>query len=75
MFNVTADLLHWMQLPHTSEYGTVLTIGPILYYIFAASIGFGSGIMADRVERKQPIMAGLVLLGISYAVLGTLFHL
>ena len=54
----------------SAEYTSVETIADVLHYLTWAVFGFVSGVMADRIGRKQPLIVGLTLLGISYAVFG-----
>jgi MFS family permease len=51
-------------------FGSAETIGGELQLIVWAVIGLFSGIVADRFGRKPPIMIGLGLLGVSFAILG-----
>ncbi len=45
-------------------------IGTTYRYVFIAVFGLASGVVADRFGRKQPIIIGLIVLGISFALLG-----
>jgi MFS family permease len=53
-----------------AEYAAIDTIAQVLYYLTWAVFGIISGIIADRIGRKQPIMIGLISLGVSYAIFG-----
>lgn len=69
IFTVSAGLA-WNQVPGTVEYSFAKNIGTILRYMFIALFGIIWGIVADRIGRKQPIYIGLILLGVSFALLG-----
>ena len=53
-----------------SEYNTATNIGNIFHYLGAGVSGLFAGIAADRLGRKQPIIMGLVTLGVSFAIMG-----
>jgi MFS family permease len=57
-------------IPNTAEYESAYKLGVILRYVFIGVFGLASGIIADRIGRKQPIIIGLITLGISFALLG-----
>ncbi|KON33486.1 MAG: hypothetical protein AC479_04370 [miscellaneous Crenarchaeota group-6 archaeon AD8-1] len=61
--------LAWNLIP-TQEFSSVISLGTIFRYAFIALFGLIWGVVADRVGRKQPIILGLILLGISFAGLG-----
>jgi MFS family permease len=63
MFSFTGSLIN----PIVSL--VVTTVGLALHFIFWAIFGLISGVLADRLGRKQPIIIGLILLGISFAIL------
>ena len=71
MFSFAGSLINlvFQGLPE-NIYGKAWTIGLELHFLFWAVFGLLSGIMADRIGRKQPIVIGLVLLGTSFAILG-----
>ncbi len=46
------------------------SLGTVFRYVFIAIFGFVWGVVADRVGRKQPIIIGLIILGVSFALLG-----
>ncbi len=53
--------------------GPVVTLlGLALHFAFWAIFAFLSGAMADRLGRRQPIVIGLMLLGISFAILSVM---
>ncbi len=66
MFVVVSSMA-WNLIPENSE---AAAIGTVYRYILIAVFGFLSGVVADRFGRKQPIIMGLVVLGISFALLG-----
>jgi MFS family permease len=57
-------------IPETSPFDSAVSLGNSLKYIFIAVFGLVSGIIADRIGRRWPIRIGLVVLGISFALLG-----
>jgi MFS family permease len=71
MFSFTGSLMNlvFQGLPD-AIYGSAWTIGLELHFLLWAVFGLLSGIMADRIGRKQPIVIGLVLLGVSFAIFG-----
>ena len=56
------------------EYQSIDVIAMILHYLAWAICSIIPGIMADRIGRKQPLMLGLILLGVSYAIFGIYTH-
>jgi MFS family permease len=69
MFCIAAGLAINL-IPNTSEYDSAKALGNALRYISIAVFGLVSGIVADRVGRKPPIIIGLIILGVSFALLG-----
>jgi MFS family permease len=69
MFCVAAGLA-WNLIPQTSEYDTAVRLGQSLRYIAIAASSLVAGVIADRVGRKQPVIIGLIILGLSFALLG-----
>ncbi len=65
MFSIAAGLA-WNLIPENID----VAAGTALRYVSIAVFGFLSGIAADRLGRKKPIIAGLVVLGSSFAMLG-----
>jgi MFS family permease len=57
-------------LPQSPDYAAAFATGNTLHWMGTGIFAFISGVLADRFGRKQPIIIGLVLLGISYAFLG-----
>ena len=77
LFNVATGLIAfvWFWLSNSPEYVSggyqeVLESVPAARFLIAGLSGFAAGFMADRYGRKIPIITGLVLLGISFALLG-----
>jgi hypothetical protein len=69
IFTVSSGLA-WNQVPISSEYDFAIALGSVVRYILIAFFGLIWGIVADRKGRKKPVIIGLVLLGISYFLLG-----
>jgi MFS family permease len=70
MFNIASGLIAfvWKGLPE--EYLTNFGIGSTVHFLGAGIFGFIAGITADRFGRKQLIVIGLIMLGVSFAFLG-----
>ena len=56
-------------IPGTPSYQAALATGSIIRYVFIALFALISGVAADRIGRKIPIIIGLVMLGISFVLL------
>lgn len=71
MFSVGGSLIGFafIDLPE-APYVSAVQAGMVLHYLTWAVFGLISGIMADRLGRRQPIMVGLISLGVSFAILG-----
>jgi MFS family permease len=69
LFCVAAGLA-FNLIPATPEYESAVSLGKTLRSIFIAVSGLTSGVVADRIGRKQPIIIGLIMLGVSFALLG-----
>jgi MFS family permease len=73
--NFLLYLIPWLLFSFTGSFidpiisPVVTTMGLALHYVFWAIFAFLSGVMADRLGRKQPIVLGLMMLGISFAIL------
>ena len=67
MFCVAAGLA-WNLTP----LGIDVSLGTTLRYVFIAVFGFVSGVVADRFGRKKPIIFGLIVFGVCFAMLGFL---
>ena len=70
MFSLTGGLQDWIYrgLPE-SLYNLSMSVGFPLHFLSWAIFGVISGIIADRTGRKQPIIMGLVMLGIGFGIL------
>ncbi len=68
LFNIASGLISLIWL--SPEYVPILVIANPLHYGGTAIGGLFAGTAADRFGRKQPIMFGLILLGVSFALLG-----
>lgn len=70
---LTADLM-WPELPSGLDpsgvdYGKILEIGDPLHYLATAIFSIISGIIGDRYGRRAPIILGLSILGVSFALM------
>jgi MFS family permease len=65
MFSIAAGLASNLIPPEID-----ISTGTTLRYVFIAVFGFVSGVAADRLGRKQPIIIGLIVLGASFALIG-----
>lgn len=72
LFNICSGLVSfiWYLIPHTTEYIAVSQSATVLRYIGIAIVSIVTGFLADRVGRKKPVIIGVVLLGIAYALIG-----
>ena len=69
MFCIAAGLA-FNLIPDTPEYESARSLGNSFRYVFIAVFGLASGVIADRIGRKQPIIVGLIMLGVSFMLLG-----
>lgn len=60
-------------IPANGDYEASISAGNAFRYVFIAVFGLVSGFSADRWGRKKPIIAGLIILGLSFAILGFIF--
>ena len=60
-------------IPNLESYESAIRIGNVFRYALIAIFGFVSGIVIDRVGRKQSIIIGLIALGIGFGLLGFVF--
>jgi MFS family permease len=67
MFTIASNLAWWV-IP-TAQFDSIITMGHYIRYACLAVFGFCAGIGADRFGRKQPVIIGLVMLGVSFAFL------
>jgi MFS family permease len=70
MFNIATGLRGWWSFPDLPEYESVIMMGGILFLVCTAFFGLISGFVADYFGRKYPIISGMILMGVSFAVLG-----
>lgn len=72
MFNVASGLTGfvWLGLRPLSQYDMAFQLGTQLQFAGTAFVCLISGAIADRFGRKRPIMIGVILFAISYAILG-----
>jgi MFS family permease len=68
MFSIASSLA-WNVIPQR-DYTAELSAVTALRYVFIAVFGLGAGVMADRFGRKRPIIIGLIVLGVAFALLG-----
>jgi MFS family permease len=69
MMFVLVGMLAWSLIPQ-AQYQSAVSIGRILRFTCIAVFGIISGIIADRLGRKPAIIIGLLVLGVSFFVLG-----
>ena len=69
MFCIAAGLASNL-VPQSDNYASAVTLGTALRYVFIALFGLIAGIIADRIGRKPPIIIALIMLGISFGLLG-----
>lgn len=74
LFMVSAGLVAfvWQGLPINPDYESVRSAGMLVRYLGLGIFGVIAGLMADRVGRKKPIILGLIMLGVGYALVGLL---
>lgn len=70
VFNIATGLTLFALTNLPSNYDSAVTAGSSLHYLGAGIAGLTGGFAADRFGRKQPIILGLVMLGVSFAFLG-----
>jgi MFS family permease len=77
MFNIAAGLfwfvLNWInEQPNGTSYDWAINMGNGIHFLMPVVFGLISGVVADRFGRRQPVIFGMVLLGISFALLAVL---
>lgn len=74
LFNIAAALvtLLWISTPDIPEYNDAQRLANIFRYIGLGFFAIISGVMADLIGRKKPIILGLIMLGGAYALVGLL---
>jgi len=70
MFTILSGLLYLIDIPKTAAFNSASSIGNILHLAGTGVFALIGGFVADRIGRRKPIMVGLVMLGISTAILG-----
>ena len=72
IFNISSGLMAFvfLGLPQTSDYIWAEELGNLLHILGAGVFGLVGGFVADRFGRKQPVILGMVLLGVAFGVLG-----
>jgi MFS family permease len=72
VFNVAGELVSavWRSLPQTPIYAAALSTGYDLRWFGVAVFGIIAGFSADRLGRKAPFIAALVLMGVSFVLIG-----
>ena len=58
------------NLPTSPEFANIISAGRYILMIGTSIFGLVSGFLADRSGRKQPLIIGFIILGISYAFVG-----
>jgi MFS family permease len=76
MFNIASGLVsfvqNWIyQQPNSTDYDWAFTIGNAIHFLMPVIFALISGVVADRFGRKQPIVFGMIMLGISFVLLGS----
>jgi MFS family permease len=70
MFIIAGSLASMFWIPETETFQSAIATGNVIRYALIALFGLVWGITADRFGRKKPIIIGLVVYGISFALLG-----
>ncbi len=70
LFNLVAGLSNFIYPGLPGQYAQALEIGNILQFLGSATVSLLSGFISDRFGRRPPIVIGVVLFGISFAVFG-----
>ncbi len=71
MFNIAAGLTIFIYAnPSSKDITDAMALGNELHYLGTGIFAFVAGFLADRFGRKQPIVFGMVILGVSFALLG-----
>ncbi len=70
IFNLVSGFSNFIypSLPQTSEYVEAVGIGNLFQFVAVATLSIPSGLICDRVGRKQPIIFGTVMFGVSFAM-------
>jgi MFS family permease len=70
MFNIAVGLTTFIFLGLPAEYDAAYSSGNLMHYLGAGIGAIIAGFVADRFGRKQPIIVGMVMLGVSFGLLG-----
>lgn len=75
MFNIASGLFffvyNWIyQLPNHADYVWAIDAGNAFHFFMPVVFGLIAGVVADRFGRKQPVILGMILLGVSFAFFG-----
>lgn len=74
LFCIAAGLvsLLWIAVPETPDYEYANNLANYIRYIGLGLFALLSGLLADRIGRKKPVIIGLIMLGVAYALIGLL---
>jgi len=68
MYNVVSGIRQWWNVSQIDQ--SLLVFGSILFLICAAFLAYVAGVIADYKGRKYSIVIGMLLMGVSYTILG-----
>ena len=71
--SMASNVITAYTISNPQSYESAISIGNVFRYALIAIFGFVSGIIIDRVGRKQSIIIGLIALGIGFGLLGFVF--
>ena len=76
LFNICSGLVTvvWQARPEGTEWEVANANANVIRYLGIAFVAVVTGFVADKIGRKRPVIVGLVLLGISYALVGLDFN-
>jgi MFS family permease len=68
---ILVGIFAWnLMAPQSPELASAISTGTILRFACIAIFGFASGFAADFFGRRYTIMTGLIILGVSFVILG-----
>ncbi len=72
IFNITNGLFLFVETGflYLPEFEMMNKIGTYLIFLGVILFSFLGGILSDRLGRKQPLIIGFIILGISYTIVG-----
>jgi MFS family permease len=72
IFNIANGLIAFVVLGFYTDlnYSGSINAGTPIHMLAAGLFALVGGLTADRIGRRQPVMFGLILLGVSFALLG-----